>query len=92
MTIMAQSGKWIADWNKVKKVFCTKGSVNAGFEDGDVLVCGTYKTEQQCMTAMGRLYYALAAGDSSFEFPQPDELPDSKAHYGTGGGRRHGRS
>ena len=64
----------------------------AGFADGDQLVCGTYNTERQAKVALGMLYFSVAAGDMKFEFPQAGDLPDSRAHYGAGGGSRHGKS
>ena len=97
MVIMAQSGKWMADWSKIKKCYISSGKVQgvavmAGFSDGDQMVCGTYATNEQGKTVIGYLYNAIKDGDMFFEFPQPEELPTSKAYFGTGGGKRHGGS
>ena len=96
MIIMSQSGKLISDWVKIKKVYSTtnqKGcAVLAGFDDGDAGILGTYRTEEQCLIALGRFFYALVEKESSYQFPQPNELPDNKTYFGAGGGRRHGGS
>ena len=96
MVIMNQSGKLITDWAKVKKAYLSTNSkgcaVLSSFDDGDTGVLGTYRTEEQCLIALGGLFYALSENESSYQFPQLNELPDSTAHYGAGVGRRHGGS
>ena len=84
MIIMSQSGDKIIDWSKVNKVYLVGNSVVIGM--------GKYRTNEQANLVLGRLFYALVEGEKQFQFPQPSELPDSKAHYGSGGGKRHGGS
>ena len=44
------------------------------------------------MRAIGLLFNALSEGKPAFEFPQPEDLPVIKSHYGCGGGKSHGGS
>lgn len=96
MVILNQSGRYVIDWAKIKKAYISTGSkgnaVIASFEDGDTVVLGTYRTEGQCSIALGKLFHAITEGGGGYQFPQPEELPVSKAHYGSGGGRNHGGS
>ena len=92
MIIMSQSGDKIIDWSKVNKVYLVGNSVVIGMSDKDYSTYGKYRTNEQANLVLGRLFYALVEGEKQFQFPQPSELPDSKAHYGSGGGKRHGGS
>ena len=92
MIIMSQSGDKIIDWSKVNKVYLVSSSVVIGMGDKDYNTFGKYRTNEQANLALGRLFYALGDCEKLFQFPQPSELPDSKAHYGSGGGRGHGGS
>lgn len=87
MVIMSQSGRCITDWEKVKKVYIStndKGNaVLSGFDDGDSVIMGTYLNEEQCKRAIGYLFVAIKMMETSFEFPQWEDLPDCKANYGS---------
>lgn len=92
MIILSQEGNRIVDWSRVQKVYQLGSSAMIRYIDGekDYDSFGKYRSDNQANTAIGRLFYALAEGETSFQFPQPNELPESKAHYGAGGGKRHG--
>ena len=92
MIILSQSGEKMTDWGKVKKVYQLGENVMIGYGDKDYDSFGKYRTKNQANLAIGKLYYDLSEGKTSFQFPQMTELPDSKAHYGAGGGKRHGGS
>lgn len=59
---------------------------------GESAVMGVYGSDEQCIRAIGKLYYAIQEGKETFEFPQPEDLPIIKSHYGSGGGGKHGGS
>ncbi len=107
MVILNQSGRGLTDWSKIKRVISTKAAYNKeerermggftcavlGLQEGkDSIVLGTYGTEGQAMRAIGLLFNALSEGKPAFEFPQPEDLPVIKSHYGCGGGKSHGGS
>ena len=103
MIILSQEGNRIVDWSRVQKVYQLGSSAMIRYIGGEKdydsfgkyrsdnqANTAKYRSDNQANTAIGRLFYALAEGETSFQFPQPNELPESKAHYGAGGGKRHG--
>jgi len=87
MVIMSQTGKTIVRWERIDKAFVSsnpKGhAIIVGFGNADNVLMGTYHSAEQCQRVLGYLFEALKESESSFEFPQPEELPDCKAHYGS---------
>lgn len=99
MIIMTQSGKIVFTLDNAYRFFVlSKGgmrsSVNAVYKDGSSVVCGEYNGAAQAELALGQFFYAVRDGEPSFEFPQAEEMPQSKAHYGTMTSRKrsHGGS
>lgn len=88
MVIMAQSGKWVAEWEKISKMVVSssqKGYAVLAIMPGDTekttMVSGTYANENQAILALGKFYTALNDGDKSFQFPQPEDMPVLNQSY-----------
>ena len=108
MVILNKSGRTLTEWSKITRIISIGNNGNdkrerekrgrntcavvAVYDGRESTVMGEYGSEEQCIRAIGKLYYAIQEGKTTFEFPQPEDLPVIKSHYGSGGGKSHGGS